>query len=92
MADNYPEMKVTVIGFSGPKVGNRAFKYWYEQKSNLAVWRYVYNFGLIPRLGPAWAGFVHAGHTFQIWAKHSRSVMYYCHVGNGGFYAGVPNN
>lgn len=91
MADKYPDIKVTVICFAGPKIGNKEFKNWSEQKSNLAVWRYVYNYDIVPRLGPTWVlGFVHAGHTFQIWQRESKSIIYYRHVGNGGMYAGVP--
>ena len=97
MAAKYPHIKVTNIGFGGPKVGNMAFKNWSEQRSNLAVWRYVYDDDAVPRLPPRTVffqplGFEHAGHTFQI-NPGSNCVIYYRHVGNGGApYLGVPSD
>ena len=98
MADKYPDMKVTVINFTGPRVGNQEFKDWSEAKSNLAVWRYVYNRDIVPRLGPMSAGYRDAGQTFQIWPyipfyrPKGYSEIYYRHVGNGGSYVGAPNS
>ena len=102
MADKYPDMKVTVVSFAGPRVGNQAYKDWSEAKSNLASWRYVYNRDAVPRLGPLTAGYVDSGHTLQItpsrpgfdgWKpvmKPAYTSIYYRHTGNGGSYAGVP--
>ena len=97
MADKYPHIKVTNFGIGGPKVGNMAFKDYTEQKSNLAVWRYVYNDDAAPRQPPRTVAFVplgfeHAGHTFQI-NPGSNCVIYYRHVGKSGTpYLGVPSN
>jgi hypothetical protein len=96
LADKYPNIKVTNIGFGCPKVGNMAFKNWSEQKSNLAIWRYVYNDDAVPRLPPRTLlfqplGFEHAGHTIQI-NPGNNCIIYYRHVGNGGAYSGVPSD
>ena len=37
MADKYPGIKVTMIGFGNPRIGNKTFKDWSERKTNLAV-------------------------------------------------------
>lgn len=89
MANKYPGILVTMINFGGPRVGNENFKDWSEQKSNLAVWRYVYEYDLVARVPPNTFSFDHAGHTFQIW-EGCYSSVYYHHVGNDGVYEGVP--
>ena len=88
MADKYPEIKVTMIGFGNPRIGNKAFKDWSERKTNLAVWRYVYNYDTVTRIPAQIFGFHHAGHTFQIW-QGDQSYVYFHHTGDGN-YLGVP--
>ena len=99
MADKYPDMKVTVFSFAGPRVGNQAFKDWSEAKPNLASWRYVYRKDLVPRQGPRALGFVDTGHTVQIYytwslwgGEKGHTSIYYRHIGNGGSYVGVPDD
>jgi hypothetical protein len=85
LADKYREMKVTMINFGAPRIGNEAFKIWTETElSNLSAWRYVNRKDFIPRAIP---GFDHAGHLFAIYDKKAR--VYYNQIGNEQGYKGV---
>lgn len=89
LADMLPDIQVTMINSGCPRVGNKQFKSWSEQKSNLALWRYVYGHDVVPRIPKEFQGFYHSGHTFQVWPGDYSSI-YYHHDGNGGALKGKP--
>ena len=89
LANIYPNIEVTMMNYGGPRVGNWEFKGWSEQLSNLALWRYVYDYDIVTRIPLNTMGFYHAGHTFQLWPGDYSSI-YYRHEGNGGDYEGAP--
>ena len=61
LAGKYPSLKVSVIGFGSPVVGNAVFKTWVEETlTNLAVWRYVYKNDIVPRFHVIYAGLIWA--------------------------------
>lgn len=81
-----------MISFGAPRVGNEDFKNWSDAKSNLAAWRYVFDYDTAARLPPQSLGFDHAGHTMQIWPGDYTSA-YWRHIGNednGGQFGGAP--
>lgn len=94
-ADKYPDMKVTMINFGAPRVGNMAFKEWSENElDNLACWRFVLQRDLVPRGFPNFMGYYHAGHLFQVYKRNSEyySEVFYRQVGDGDMYARAPRS
>jgi len=91
LADKYPNINVTMIGFGNPRVGNEQFKNWSESLSNLAVWRYVNDDDVVTRIPPQNFDFHHAGHTFQLWSNDDKATVYYRHIGDGVQYEGAPS-
>jgi hypothetical protein len=90
LSDKYPNMKITMLNFGAPRVGNEAFKKWSESTLvNLSAWRYVNDHDMVPRMIPNSFGYDHAGHLFQIW-EGDYTEVFYRQVGNGSNYAGAP--
>ncbi len=91
LADKYPKMKITVINFGSPRLGNAPFKSWTEEKlTNLSVWRFVYRADIVPRIVPREMGYKHAGHLFMMYKKLSK--VYYHQTGLQYIYMGAPWN
>ena len=89
LADKYPEMKVQMINFGAPRLGNKAFKTWTENSlTNLSSWRYVFRNDIVPRIIPDTLGFRHAGHLFQM--NRLNSKVYYRQRGKRGVYQKAP--
>jgi len=89
LADKHPKMKLTVINFGCPRLGNNGFKAWTEQQlSNLSTWRFVYRADTVPRIVPRTLGYKHAGHLFMIYKSDSK--IYYHQTGLKGIYQGAP--
>jgi hypothetical protein len=89
LADRHPNMKLRVINFGAPGVGNEGFKVWTEGTlTNLSVWRYVYRSDAVPRALEL-HGFKHAGHLFMFYKRESE--IFYHQVGDGSTYKGVPS-
>lgn len=87
--------KVKSISFGCPQTGN---KFWSEfvskttpMKNELAIWRVVLGWDLIPRLPDF---FFHAGHTIQLWKNTTNATnveSYFEHYGSEALnYAGAP--
>ncbi len=89
LANKYPNMKITVINFGCPRLGNNAFKSWTEETlTNLSVWRFVYRADIVPRIIPRKMGYKHAGHLFMMYRKLSK--VYYHQTGLQKIYMGAP--
>jgi hypothetical protein len=100
LAKNRPV--VTSINFGCPRIGNYAWREFIHENpfmNNLAIWRMVLGWDLVPRL-PEF--FQHAGHTVQLQQHHSLGYWqdnttlptadaYYHHYGDPDHgFAGVP--
>ena len=89
MADKYPKMNITTINFGSPRLGNRAFKTWTEEKlPNLAVWRFVNKDDVVPRVVSRTWGYIHAGHLYQL--NKRNGLVYYRQNGDRFRYKGAP--
>jgi hypothetical protein len=89
LADKYQEMKVTMINFGAPRLGNEAFKKWTERTlPNLSAWRYVNRRDIVPRTPIP--GFHHAGHLFAMNKRNAK--VYYNQIGKKSEYEGAPNH
>ena len=90
LADKYPDMKVNMINFGSPRLGNHAFKLWSEDLKNLASWRFVFRNDIVPRHILDTLGFRHAGHLFQI--NRYGAKVYYRQRGKQGVYSKAPRS
>ena len=91
LADKYPNMKVQMVNFGAPRLGNKAFKTWTEKSlSNLSAWRYVFRNDIVPRLIIDTFGYRHAGHLFQM--NRFNSKVYYRQRGKSGVYKKAPRS
>lgn len=91
LADRNPNLKVRMINFAAPRLGNAAFKAWTETKLlNLSAWRFVYRQDAVPRVVLRIMGYVHAGHLWMLYKNSGK--IYYRQVGDGSNYIGAPWN
>jgi hypothetical protein len=83
-------MKVRVVTFGEPKIGNQNFKTWSQYSGsldNLSVFRFVNRADAVPRI--ALPGYRTSGHLFQIW--RSSSQLFY-NQDQGGEYKTPPKS
>lgn len=90
LAANNSDMKVRVVTFGEPKIGNQNFKTWSQYSGsldNLSVFRFVNRADAVPRI--ALPGYRTSGHLFQIW--RSSSQLFY-NQDQGGEYKTPPKS
>lgn len=89
LADKFPNMKVKMINFGAPRLGNISFKTWSENTlTNLSAWRFVYRTDIIPRFIVDTFGYRHAGHLFQM--NRNDAKVYYRQRGKENVYKKAP--
>jgi hypothetical protein len=90
LATQLPDLPITCINYGAPKTGNWAWRDLINERfPNVAIWRFVLGWDLVPRL-PEYP-FQHVGHTVQLNPKEGEAFAYYLHEGNATLgYAGVP--
>jgi predicted lipase len=85
----HPDLKIRMITFGEPMVGNLAYKQWNESLSNISMWRFVNEDDSVARVTHSKkSDYVHAGHMVHMMGKET--VVYYQHYGDGGKLLGAP--